>query len=284
MEDRFISWYNFTEGFGKEMSLAEDVFTNMIKSGLEDNCLTKMDFTFISDKKENLTNLSDFIKEHYSYTIKEVKKCDDIWEINGETNEIPLTRDNLMYWVLDMYKRGYEFDAGLDAYGGLFDPKIQNFPDLKIFKADHYFNMGIECYNMGDLSGSIFNLSLAITIDPKDVDIYYSRAVVKNELYTWKAALRDYDLAIEISPDFINALINRGSLKDENGDYSGAVSDYQKVLQLENVDIESLQQAYFNLGNSMLNLNNREDACRNWEKALSLGAEYALERISTHCK
>src|SRR5690606_16986607 len=115
MENKFFTWDNFVDGFGKEMVSAEDVFNNMVKSGLTDNCLTKMDSTFISDKKENLQKLGEFLKTHYPYSVQNVKKYGKLWEINGETNEIPITADNLLYWSLDMYKRGYEFDAKLDA-------------------------------------------------------------------------------------------------------------------------------------------------------------------------
>lgn len=284
MENKFITWDNFVNGFGKEMVSAEDVFKNMVKSGLKDYCLTKMDFTFISDNKENLTRLGEFIKNHYPYTVQEVKKYGNLWEINGETNEMPITADNLMYWNLDMYKRGYEFDSTLDTYGGLFDPKSPKFPDLDTSKANYYFDKGVECYNNGDLSGSIFNWSLTIAIDSKDPNAYYSRAIVKNEMYTWKSALKDYDIAIEIAPKFASALINRGGLKDENRDYYGAIADYQKVLQIDNSEIENKQQAYFNLGNTKLNLNDKNGACENWKKAFELGAEYAKEKIDEYCK
>lgn len=284
MENKFITWDNFVDGFGKEMVSAEDVFKNMVKSGLKDNSLTKMDFTFISDNKENLTRLGEFIKSHYPYTIQEVKKFGNLWEINGETNEMPITADNLLYWNLDMYKRGYEFDATLDAYGGLFDEKNAKFPDLDTSKADYYFEKGVDCYNKGDLSGSIFNWSLTIAINPKDPNAYYSRAIVKNELYTWKSALKDYDKAIEIAPKFASALINRGGLKDENGDYQGAIDDYQKVLQLDDSEIENKQQAYFNLGNTKFNLKDKIGACESWKKALESGAEYAKERMDEYCK
>jgi len=33
MENKFITWDNFVEGFGREMVSAEDVFNNMVKSG-----------------------------------------------------------------------------------------------------------------------------------------------------------------------------------------------------------------------------------------------------------
>lgn len=44
------------------------------------------------------------------------------WELNGVTDEFAVTFDHLMYWVFDMAKRGYEFDACLEAYGAPFDP------------------------------------------------------------------------------------------------------------------------------------------------------------------
>lgn len=284
MENKFITWDNFVDGFGREMVSAEDVFNNMVKSGLKDNTLTKMDFTFISDKKENLQKLCEFLKTHYPYSVQEVKEYDKLWEVNGETNEFPMTADNLCYWALDMYKRGYEFDATLDAYGGFTDSKTEKFPILDSTKADYYFDKGLECYNKGDLSGSIFNWSLSILIDPTDPNAYYSRAIVKNELYTWKSALKDYDKAIEIAPKFISALINRGGLKDENGDYQGAIDDYKTVLKLDKLEPKEKQQAYFNLGNTYFNLKDKKRACENWNIALENGAEYAKERINEHCK
>lgn len=284
MDNTYITWEDFTEGFGREMVLAEDVFHNMVKDGLKDNTLTKMDFTFISDKKENLIRLREFIKTHYPYTTQEVKKIDNLWELNGETNEFPMTADHLMYWALDMYKRGYEFDAKIDAYGGLADSKTAKFPVMDTSKAESYFNKGLECYNKGDLSGAIFNWTLTIEIDPENPNAYYSRAVVKNELYIWKSALKDYDKAIEIAPKFVSALINRGGLKDGNRDYQGAIADYETVLKLNPLEAEQKQQAYFNLGNTYFNLKDKKTACENWNKALENGAEYAKKRLNEHCK
>ncbi len=284
MDNKFITWDNFTDNFGSEMRVAEDVFKGMSESGLKDNCLTKMDFTFISDKKENLNRLKDFITMHYPYSVKEVQKYKNIWEISGETNEIPITSEILIFWALDMYKRGYEFDARLDAYGGPFDPKKQEYPNLSITNEDNYFDRGIDCYEKGDLSGAIINWSLTLAINPKNPDAYYSRAIVKHELYTWKSALTDYNRALEIAPDFISALINRGTLKDENGDFKGAIDDYNTALIIEKIDLENKKMAYYNRGNSKLNLNDKTGACEDWNTALKLGAEYASEKINAYCK
>lgn len=283
MDNTYFTWDDFVDGFGKEMVAAEDVFNNMAKNGLKYNTMTKMDFTFVSDKKENLISLGEFLKTHYPYSVQEAQRSDELWEINGETNEFPMTADNLLYWALDMYKRGYEFDATFDAYGGIADAKTAKFPILDAATADTYFDKGLECYSKGDLSGSIFNWTLAIEIDSKDPNYYYSRAIVKNELYTWKSALKDYDKAIEIAPEFVSALINRGGLKDNNGDYKGAIADYETVLKLDKLEAEGKQQAYFNLGNTYFNLKDKKAACENWNSALENGAEYAKERINKHC-
>ncbi len=284
MENTFIIWADFSGGLGREMRVASDVFERMKNDGLIDHSLTIMDFTFVAETKEKLTELVNFMKEHYPYFLEEIKEIDELWEVNGKTNEIPLTGDNMLYWALDMYKRGFEFDAQLDAYGSFVCGNDKKIPDLAVSKASFYFDEGIDCYDKGNLSGALFNWSLVIFLTPDDPNAYYSRAIVKNELYTWKAALADYDKALEIAPDFADALINRGTVKDENGDYIGAISDYQKALGLPDVETEIIQQAYFNLGNTRYNMNDREEACINWKKAYELGAEDAMDRINEFCK
>ena len=285
MENTYFKWEEFVDNFGKEMVSAEDVYNGMVESGLKDFSLGKFDFHFASDKKENLLRLKEFISNHYPYEIKSIKKVENqLWELHGLTNEIPVTKDNLLYWGLDMYKRGYKFDSSLEAYGAMFDHENPKYPNFDKSKEDWYFDNGVDCYNSGDLSGAIFNWTNVIKINPRETNSYYSRAIVKDELYTWKSALRDYDKALEIAPDFTSALINRGSLKDENGDYQGAIEDYNKVLELPNSEIEDKQNAYFNRGNTKYNLEDTKGACEDWKKAFELGSENALEKIKQHCE
>ncbi len=283
-KNSFFSWKQFAKRFPDEIASAADVFTAMQGSGVRDFSLLKFEFHFISDTKDKLEKLKNFFNEHYPYTIKSIKNIGGgLWELSGETDEIPLTKDTLIYWSLDMYKRGYEFDAELDAYGAPFDPKIQIYPDFDPSKEDYYFDKGIDCYTSGNLSGALFNWTITIKINPYEFNSYYSRAIVKSDLFVWKASLEDYNKAIEIDPEFASALLNRGALKDERGDYIGAIQDYNSVIALGSADEENLQMAYFNKGNSEFNLGNKEKACQNWKKAHELGAEHAYERISENC-
>ncbi|MGN7783671.1 tetratricopeptide repeat protein [Niabella sp. 22666] len=283
MEKKFFSWEDFSNGFGKEMVLAEDVFNSMKESGLKNGTLTKMDFTFISDQKEKLEKLSTFLAEHYPYSMERIQKPGNTWELNGQTNEIPITQNNLLYWALDMRKRAYEFDSFFDAYGGISNTTVPRFLALDSSKAADYFDKALQYYDEGNLSGAIFYWSLVIDIDSTDVNAYYSRAIVKNELHTWKAALKDYDKAIELAPNFVDALINRGSLKDENEDYQGAIADYETVLEFANIEIKDKQSTYFNLGNTYLNLGDKDKACEHWKIALSLGDDKAPDQLNKYC-
>lgn len=284
MENNYFTWDIFVANFGKEMAIAEDVYNKMVKSGLKDNTLCAFDFTFISNEKDKLERLQDFILSHYTYTTEEVKIVDDQLELNGQTDEFPVTNDNLMYWALDMAKRGYEFDSQFDSYGAPFDPKNLQYPDYDKSKEDFYFDKAVDCYNSGNLSGAIINWSNVLIINPQEPNSYYSRAIVKTDLYTWKAALRDYDRAIEIAPNFINALVNRGALKDDNEDYKGAIEDYNKAITLSDDDPDNKRKAYFNRGNSKFNLEDITGACTDWKKAYELGADYALEKIKQYCE
>ena len=56
------------------------------------------------------------------------------------------------------------------------------------------------------------------------------------------------------------------------------------MLSFEKVDLENRQRAYFNRGNSKLNIGDKKGACEDWKKALELGAEYAKERLEEHCE
>jgi len=255
----------------------------MVESGLKENCLCTFDFSFLSDRENNLQRLSDFIDTHYPYAITGIERVDEGRELNAATDEIAVTADNLMYWALDMAKRGYEFDAEFDAYGAHFDPVDPRFPDLSGSKENFWFERASKQYDAGNLSGSLIGWSHVIAINPRNADAFYSRAIVKSDLHTWKSALRDYDAALDIAPHFFSALVNRGSLKDDHGDHQGAIDDYDKVIALATDTDHNRPMAYFNRGNSKLSLADRTGACADWRKALELGAEYAQARIAEHC-
>lgn len=280
MESRFFTQEEFNENFGKEMSSAQDLYDLLKKNGLTDYALGRFDFVYISDQKDKLDSLGDFLRTNYGYTTRELKKEGKLWELSGDSNEIPVDSETLMYWALDLYVKGYEFDCTLDGYGTLMDYDNPKFLKLDPSLEDHYFEEAMKAYESRNLGEAIISWTTALKINPKEPNSYYSRAIVKNELYTWKAALSDYDKAIELVPDFASALVNRAALKDESGDYDGAINDYNRAIEVEPTNA----MAFFNRGNSKLSKEDSKGACEDWHKAKELGADYAEERISDNCK
>jgi tetratricopeptide (TPR) repeat protein len=280
MENIFFTKVQFNSNFGKEMASANSVYEQRKISGMDDFALATYDFIFIADEQDKLTRLGNFLSASYGYQINELKKRDEYWELTGDATEFPVDENNLMYWALDLYCKGYEFDCKLDGYGAMGDPKSQRFTDMGANNADYYFGLAMQAYNKRNLGMAIIHFSTAIKINPNDPDSWYSRAIVKDELHTWKAARRDYDKAIELAPDFIDAIVNRAANKDGAGEYDEAIEDYNTAIVLDSQNA----MAYFNRGNSKFNKKDNKSACEDWNKAKELGANYAQQRIDDHCK
>ncbi|MFC0513426.1 tetratricopeptide repeat protein [Mucilaginibacter angelicae] len=279
MENRFFTRTEFNSKFGKEMASAGSVYEARKKSGMTDYSLATYDFIFISDTKEKLSALGNFLTANYGFKVNEPVKKDEYWEIAGDATEFPVDENNLMYWGLDLYCKGYEFDCKLDGYGAMGDPQNQAFPDLETKDDDFYFDLAMKAFNNRNLGMAVIHFSTAIKINPDDPNSWYSRAAVKDQLHTWKSARRDYDKAIELAPDFTDAIVNRAANKDEAGEYAEAIADYTHAIELQ----PDNEMAYFNRGNSKLNLKDNKGACEDWHKAKELGATYAQQRIDEHC-
>jgi tetratricopeptide (TPR) repeat protein len=280
MGKRFFTEDQFIDNFGKEMASASELYELRMKSGVKDYSLATYDFDFSSDSKNKLNQLGQFLTSNCGYKIREIKKVEKHWRLEGDATEFPVDENNLIYWALGLYCKGYEFDCILVGYGAIADSKNQKFPEMDSSLEEHYFELAMEAYDNENLGMAIIHFSTAIKINPNDPNSWYSRATIKDELHTWKAARRDYDKAIELAPDFIAAIVNRAANKDEAEEYNEAIEDYNKAISLAPTDA----RAYFNRGNSKYNLGDNQGACNDWKKAKDLGAEYAHERIEKHCK
>lgn len=279
MPNRFFSQKEFNDQFGSEMASAAAVYERRRADGMKDYSLATYDFVFISDEAGKLQSLGAFLKQNYGYKINEIDEYDGYYELTGDATEFPVDENNLMYWALDLYCKGYEFDCKLDGYGASGDPNNQAFPDLSSNLYDTYFDKAMRAYDQQNLGMAAIHLSTAIKIDATDPNAWYSRGIVKDELYTWKSARRDYDKAIELAPDFVEAIINRAANKDEAGEYSEAIDDYTTAIGFEPANA----MAHFNRGNSKFNIGDKTGACEDWKKAEILGADYARKRIDKDC-
>ncbi|MGM9477379.1 tetratricopeptide repeat protein [Pedobacter sp. GSP4] len=280
MDIRFFTKKEFNSNYSKEKQTAQTVYKSMLQDGFKDNALAKFDFDFISDRPEKLDKLSGFLRDNYGFKLEKPEQEDGSWILRGNAETLPYTEENLIFWVIDLYCKGYEFDCKLDGYGALTDPKNLTYLDMETEMSVGFYEKGLREINQRNFGKAIIYFSTAINYSPKMKEAWQARGYCKDELYSYTAARRDYDEALQIDPDYIEALLIRATNKDDAGEYNEAMKDYNRVIELEPAN----SLAYYNRGNTKFNLNDKQGACADWEKAKSLGDKYAQKRIDAECK
>lgn len=279
MENTYFTWEQYSENWRTELLNAVELYENIEKGKFPEYGLNYLDFTFKSDKKENLENLSNRLSEIFNCSSLKIEKNSGIYELNGNTEKFPITKDNIIFWELTFYKEGYQFDPKLAGYGAYSDNDKVEFLDYSAENENVYYKKAVKLYENQNLFGAIVNWNNTIKVNPNDYYSYYDLGFAKNELNMFKDAMKDFEKSIEINPKFYSGIVARGTLSDENAEFDIAIEYYNKAINLEPEN----PQAYFNKGNTYFNKKELKKACEIWTKAKELGAEYAQERIDKEC-
>ena len=160
-----------------------------------------------------------------------------------------------------------------------YDQAIKNDPT-------YYFNYdrrGLIKLSIGDYQGAIADFSKVIELKPRIVQSYVNRGDAKNQLKDYNGAIIDYSKAIELSPNEDNGQNNsyllRGNVEFTIQDYQNAINDYTTaIIYHPNNDI-----IYFNRAVAKHQINDNDNACLDWRKALDLGNKDAADMISEFC-
>lgn len=280
MSSRYFTRTDFNNDFSQEITLAKEVYQRMTNDGFKDFALATFDVHFISNTKQKLDTLAAFLTSNYGFAMQPPKKEKGHWLLTGTAVQQPYTEDNLVYWAVDLYCKGYQFDCRFDGYGALTDASHLTYQNLDSTTADTYFNKGIEALNNTNFGAAIIYFTTALRINPSLKTALQARGYCKDELHTWKAARKDYDLALAIDPNYVDALLIRATNKDDAGEHAAALEDYNKVIALQ----PNNHLAYFNRGNTQFSLGNKNAACQDWATAKQLGSPYAQQRLEAECK
>ncbi len=141
-----------------------------------------------------------------------------------------------------------------------------------------YINLGHAYADRGDDQSALENYGKAIELNPKVHLAYVGRGVVYLERKDFDQALKDFNSALELKSDLFEALFNRGNTylqRGRAGDYARAVADFNKATGL-NRDAG----AFLNLAITYQNLDERDNAIANYDKALSLSREQKKPEIT----
>lgn len=278
--ERYFTQDQFIAQYTSEVLYAAEVWEKLKGSGFKEYALAVFDFTFVSDSREKLEQLSRLFASSYDFVMGDIAANDGGWKLQGVSNEFPVDADNLLCWAIDILVKGFEMDCRLDGYGTFAGAANDEFPDMETGRLEHYFNLAMSAYQQQNYGASAIHFNTAIRIFDVNPNSWYSRAIVKDSLYLVMQARADYDKAIELAPAFKEAYINRAVNKYEAGEYDAATEDFNKVLELD----PDNAMVYYNRGNTKYNSGDREGACADWKQSLELGGEYAAERLAEYCK
>jgi len=143
-------------------------------------------------------------------------------------------------------------------------------PEGRVSMATEKYN-GIEPLKSGDFDKAIEHTTKAISLHPKYVEGYCTRAecyIKKNEL---DKAMLDVNKAIEIKSDFPNAYKMRAEISLLNDDTVKAISDLDKAISLK----PDYAEAYLIRGKAQQKQKNMVAAKADIKKAAELGNESA---------
>ncbi|MFX0004584.1 MAG: tetratricopeptide repeat protein [Promethearchaeota archaeon] len=106
-------------------------------------------------------------------------------------------------YLNDYYTLGYE------KAKQLFEKITQLSPnDYRAF-----YNLGIACFNLGQLENAITYLEKALKIKPDYKYCLYNLGLVYEDMENYEDALKFYEKALEIDPDFAYALAARSEMR-----------------------------------------------------------------------
>jgi len=126
---------------------------------------------------------------------------------------------------------------------------------------------------------------------PENFVEFYKRGVMRYDRGHYEGALEDFNKAIQMEPEnrFMMLYAYLGSTQHELENYPAAIRAFDKAILLEPNDPTQRPawvRVYYNRGVSKYYLEEKENACKDMNKAKKLGLkdEDALDRIRKLCK
>ena len=178
-----------------------------------------------------------------------------------------------------------------------------------------FINRGIIRENSGDLIGAEEDYSRAVDMNPTYYKSYNHRASARLKMKKLKEAFSDMDKAIELNPGYSTLYLNRGNFHYLLNGFERAVTDYNMAIDLNpheataysyrgdaqyrlqdyHAAMASYSEAidrrpdiadnYFKRAMMKVYLKlERDEACRDFDKALQLGHEEAEKAIERFCR
>lgn len=94
-----------------------------------------------------------------------------------------------------------------------------------------YVNRAQVRHAMGLFGKAIADYDQTLTLQPKHFVAHYNRGLLRSFVGDLNRAIEDFDFVIRVEPDNTLAIYNRAQLRAQVGNFKGAIADYTKLIQ-----------------------------------------------------
>ncbi|MBS4033611.1 MAG: tetratricopeptide repeat protein [Ignavibacterium sp.] len=204
--------------------------------------------------------LENFLNQYYS---KAVEDFDSAILYNDKNSEVYFSRAYTKYLLSDMDEAIKDYEKVIEL-------------DSTSFKA--YINIGNILGSLGYGEQAVEKFTKAISIDPNNADGYFNRGNQKLLMNDLEGGIEDLEKSLLIDNKNVNALFLLAELKMKASDNLGSFEILNRILS-----IEENPRALFMRGSIYLKLEDRTNACSDFNRAGELGYFDAYEMINKYC-
>jgi tetratricopeptide (TPR) repeat protein len=123
---------------------------------------------------------------------------------------------------------------------------------------------------------AVTDFNRLVELEPSEPRVYVYRAQFWSELFEYDKAIADLSKSIELAPEASEFYRERGSLLTEKYDYPKAMADFEKALELEPEDV----LAYMSRGAAWFDMEEYGKAIEDYTRALGIDATFVPAFLS----
>ena len=169
--------------------------------------------------------------------------------------------------------------AATDALKATTCARVINSDDTPARRAEALQQRGLVMRKQGDFDGAIADLTRSLELQPRSAPFFNDRGIahfLKGGATDRDAAIRDYTAAIDADPRHAEALNNRAWARLQAGDARAALLDADQSIRLQPAN----GYAYDTRGHIYEALNRRDDAVRDYQRAIQLDPTQETSRAA----
>jgi tetratricopeptide (TPR) repeat protein len=164
------------------------------------------------------------------------------------------------------------FHDGLKAY----DELIKDNPE----KAEVWNDRGKLKNELGMYQEAIFDFNQALLLNAKLISAYNNRGIAYANIQDYDKAMDDFNTAISIDNNCAESYMNKGNLLSLTKKHTAAIQNYNLAIAINGENA----YAYMNRAACYYEIMDIDMACKDWERAESLGMQEAGNLLKEYCK